>query len=253
MRKILFVLTCIVLIVVPAASAVAFELGVRGIYWFPDLSGDIKVDGDGISGTTLDLDDDLGLEEEFYPVLEIFTGIGKHHLSISYYNADYSASKSLNKDIYFNGKLFNINTLVESSLEYDVYDFMYQYDLLDLENILAGFSLGLVGKIKYFEGDVQLKSAGETTAEDFSEPIPLLGINFHVGLVADLLEARVLATGMGYSDGNLFDGQVEISITPLPFIDIHGGYRLFRIDVETDDITLDYETSGPYVSLTLSF
>ncbi len=253
MRKIVFVLTCNFLIIAMAVPAVAFELGVRGIYWFPGFSGDVKVDGDGIVGTTLDLEDDLGLEDESYPVIEIFTGIGKHHLSISFYNADYSASKTLNKDIYFNGKLFNVNTLVESSLEYDVYDFMYQYDLLDLENILAGFSLGLVGKIKYFEGDVQLKSGIETTTEDFSEPIPLLGINFHVGLIADLLEARILATGMGYSDGNLFDGQAEVSITPLPFIDIHGGYRLFRIDVETDDVTLDYETSGPYVSLTLSF
>lgn len=253
MRKILGVLTCMVFLIAMAAPAMAFELGVRGTYWFPEIDGDIQVDGDGVPGTRLDLEHDLGLEKESYPVIEIFAGIGKHHVSLSYYNADYSGSKVLDKNIYFNGKLFNTTTLVETRLEYDVYDFMYQYDLLDLENILAGFSLGLVGKIKYFDGDVRLNSAIETATEDFSEAIPLLGLNFHVGLIADLLEARILAAGMGYSDGNLFDGQVEVSITPLPFIDIHGGYRMFRIDAETSDVTLDYETSGPYVTLTISF
>ncbi len=253
MRKFLFFMTCVVLIIAMTVPAMAFELGVRGTYWFPDISGDVKVDGDGIRGTTLDLEGDLGLEEESYPVIEIFAGIGKHHLSLSHYNADYSARNTLNKDIYFDGKLFNINTVVETSLEYEVYDFMYQYDLLDLENILAGFSLGLVGKIKYFDGEVHLKSAVASASEDFSEPIPMLGVNFHVGLIADLLEARILATGMGYNDGNLFDGQAEVSVTPFPFIDIHGGYRMFMIDVETSDATLDYETSGPYVTLTISF
>ena len=45
----------------------------------------------------------------------------------------------------------------------------------------------------------------------------------------------------------------EISWTPFPFIDIHGGYKTFAIDIDEDDVILDYDTSGPYVALTLSF
>jgi hypothetical protein len=132
---------------------------------------------------------------------------------------------------------------------------MYQYDLLDLENILAGFSLGAVGRIKLFDGEVEIKSftPPESESESFTAPIPMLGLNLHLGILADLLEARVLATGMGYGGGTIFDGQAEISLTPFPFLDIHGGYRIFSIDVDADDVEFDYDTSGPYAAVTLSF
>jgi hypothetical protein len=63
----------------------------------------------------------------------------------------------------------------------------------------------------------------------------------------------VLVTGIGYSDNKVFDGQAEISLTPFPFLDIHGGYRFLKIDVEEDDVKLDFENPGFYVALTVSF
>ena len=144
----------------------AFEQGIRGYYWFPELSGVIRVDGAGIVGAELDLEDDLGLDNESYPVVEVFARIGKHHLSLAFYNLDYDGDSVLSKDI---------------------------------------------------------------------------------------LEARVLVTGIGYSDNTAFDGEAEISLTPFPFLDIHGGYRLLKIDVEEDDVKFDFDNSGLYVALTVSF
>ena len=63
----------------------------------------------------------------------------------------------------------------------------------------------------------------------------------------------VLVTGMGYSGNTVFDGLAEISLTPFPFLDIHGGYHFFIIDVDEDDAAFDYDNSGPYVALTVSF
>jgi hypothetical protein len=42
----------------------AFELGVRGYYWFPKLSCDVRVDDAGIVGTELDLEDDVTFDFE---------------------------------------------------------------------------------------------------------------------------------------------------------------------------------------------
>ena len=231
----------------------AFELGVRGYYWFPELSGVIRVDDAGIVGTELDLEDDLGLDNESYPVVESFAGIGKHHLSLAYYNLDYDGDTVLTKDIYFNGELFHANERVVSNLKYDNYDVMYRYDLIDLENFLAGGSLGLVARVMVFDGSTSIASATVTTKEDFTAPIPMVGANFHVGILKDILEARVLVTGIGYSDNTAFDGQAEISLTPFPFMDIHGGYRFLKIDVEEDDVKFDFDNSGLYVALTVSF
>ncbi len=253
MRKALLFTIVVAVLMGMSIPAMAFEVGVRGYYWFPGLSGDLRVDGNGVTGTTLDLENDLGMENKSYPVIEIFGGLGNHHLSFSYYSADYEGSKTLNKTINFNGVTYTANTLVNTSLEYDVYDFMYQYDLLDMENILAGFSLGLVGKVKLFDGNVSVKSTTLSTNQDFTVPIPMLGLNLHMGILADILEARLLVTGIGYGGGTVFDSQADISYTPFPFLDIHGGYRLFTLDVVTDDVQADYSTSGPYMAITISF
>lgn len=253
MKRAFLWVICFVAVLGMAVSAQAFEIGVRGYYWFPDFSGRVKVDAGGIPGTNIDFENDLGVDNEYYPVIEAFLGAGKHHLSAAYYKADYSGSSTLTRDIAFNGVTFPVSTLVASSLEYNVYDVMYQYDLIDLENFLAGGSLGLVGRVEVFDGDVAIKSTLLTEEVGFTAPVPMLGLNLHVGILADILEARVLATGMSYGGGAVLDGLAEISLTPFPFIDIHGGYRLFTIDADVDDVEFDYDTSGPYVAVTLSF
>jgi hypothetical protein len=250
MLKLLLKVAVTVMVIGMAIPAGAFELGVRGQYWFPDLQGDLQVDNSGVVGTKLDLREDLGIDNESYPVLEIYAGAGRHLLTFSYYEANYEGSQNLN-NIVFNGEIFN--GLVDSKIDYKSYDLMYQYDIVDWENILAGFSLGIVARVKYLEGEVGLASGTQATKEDFTAPIPLLGANFHMGLLADILEARVLLTGMGYSDGNCIDGQVDVSLTPLPFLDISAGYRLFYLDADIDDINFDFGTAGPYVGLTIGF
>ena len=231
----------------------AFELGVRGYYWFPELSGVMRVDDAGIVGTEINLEDDLDIDNESYPVVEMFAGIGKHHLSLAFYNLDYDGDNVLTKDIYFDGKLFQTNERVVSGLEYDNYDVMYRYDLIDLENFLAGGSLGLVARLMVFDGSASITSATVTAKKDFTAPVPLAGAHFHVGILKDLIEARILVTGMQYKDNTAFDGQAEISLTPFPFLDIHGGYRFFKINVDEDDVKFDIDNSGLYVGLTLSF
>jgi len=124
---------------------------------------------------------------------------------------------------------------------------------VDLENMLAGFSLGGVFQVKYLDGEVSLKTTGLDEKEDFTLPIPMVGLNLHIGLISDILEARLRGTAMTYSGNNIYEVMADISWTPLPFIDIHGGYKTFVIDIDEDDVIFDYDMSGPYVALTISF
>jgi len=255
MKKTWLWAVCLVALLGVAMPSQAFEACLRGDYWFPELSGDLRVDAEGITGTSLDLESDLGLDDESYPVVGAFVGLGNHHLRGRYYNADYSGTRILTEDITFNGETYAADERITSSLEYDVYDFMYQYDLLDFENVLAGFTLGIVGRVEVFDGDVEIRSetVDKVERESFTAAVPMVGLSLHIGLLADWLEGRVLATGMSYSDGTLFDGQAEVSFTPFPFMDIHGGYRFLAMDVDVDDVEFNYDNVGPYVALTLGF
>jgi outer membrane protein len=240
------------LVLMPLASS-AFEIGARGYYWFPSLDGKVRVDEAGSIGDTLDFENDLAIQDEDYPSGEVFVGAGKHHLDLGYTKVDYSGSNVLNRTIIFNGETYPVSSLVSSSIEYKMIDFHYQYDFINLENALAGFSLGGVFQVKYLDGEVTLKTTGLDEKEDFTLPIPMVGLNLHIGIIADILEARVRGTAMTYSGNSMYELVGDISWTPFPFIGIHGGYKTFVIDVDEEDVLLDYDMSGPYAAITISF
>ena len=239
-------------------QAGAFEIGARGYYWFPSLTADLQVDKDGITGTQVNLKDDLGIGNESFPSIEAFAGIGKHHVSVMYTQFHYSGSKYITKSVNFAGKTYSANALVESDLKTKMLDLEYQYDLINLENILAGFSIGIIGKIKYIDGEAGMKSSTPGSQfnvnETFTAPVPMLGIGAHIGLIKNILEARVKAAGMGYSGNVFYDALADISVTPFPFLDIHAGYRVMRLKIDgISDVYGDLKFSGPYAALTLSF
>ncbi len=253
MKKTCLTLGLVLAICVLPVSSLAFDVGVRGYYWFPTLDGTVKVDEAGVVGTDIDFEQDLGIEDEDYPSFEIFLGSGNHHLSLAYTGIDYSGSKTLTRSIIFNGQTYSASSQVSSSIEYDMLDICYQYDFVNLENILAGFSLGGVLQVKYLDGKVSLKTTGIDEKEDFTIPVPMLGLNLHIGILADVLEARVRGTGIGYSGDVMYEALAEVSWTPFPFMDIHGGYKTFVTDIDEDDVMFDYDMSGAFVGLTLSF
>jgi hypothetical protein len=260
MRRIatLFVLSAVLL---SAHSAAAFEIGAKGAYWLPEFSGTFRLDSNGIVGTPVDLADDLGIKDDNPFFGEVWLWIGDHHLILSGMKVDYSGEEILSRDIIFGGQTFVVGGRAYTSLKYNMLDLAYQYDLIDLENPLGGFSLGPILQVKYLDGKVEVGGDGDVNgvtghveeSETFKFPIPMIGLGTHVGVLANWLELRGRAVGMGYQGDSILDLQGELALTPFPFLDIVGGYRYFSIDVDRDDVLLDYRQSGPYVGAALVF
>ena len=238
-----------------AAPAAAFELGARGLYWFPSLTADIKVDDGGVAGDKINLKDTLGIEDESFPSFEVFLGHKRHRLTVAYTPVSYSGATMLNQKIVFNGQTFTANTPVNSSLDLRMLDADYRYAFLDAENGVAGFSLGLILQVKFIDGEAKIHAPSLQTGSDFSfqVPLPMLGLGAHVGLLSDILALRAKATGIAYSGNYLYEAQADLSFTPFPFVDIHGGYKVIRLKIDYDDLLLDSQFTGPYVGLAVSF
>jgi len=253
MKKIYVVLSLLLAVLLSPVSSLALEIGARGYYWFPSLDGTVKVDEANIVGDTIDFDEDLGIEDENYPSVEVFAGLGNHHVAFIYTDIDYSGRNTLARDIEFAGETYLAQLTVDSSIEYKMMDLYYQYDFVNLENVLGGFSLGGVLQVKYLDGNVGLKTTGIDKKEPFTIPVPMVGLNLHLGILAQILQARLRGTAISYSESTIYELMADISWTPFPFTDIHGGYRKFIIDIGEDDLTFDYDMSGPYVALTVSY
>lgn len=243
------------LILVAAMPVGAFEIGARALYWFPSLDANVKADNAGIAGTNLNLKDDLGVDNESFPIVEVFGGIGRHAISLAYTPIDYSGSKTLAIPINFNGKTFTVGQKVDTDLELKMLDFQYRYKFLDVENILAGFSLAAIGQIKYIDGLASISdpATGSKAEYTLKVPIPMLGAGAHVGILAGILEARAQLTGAFYSGNYLYEGLADFAFTPFPLIAINAGYKILHVKIDHNDFFLDSTFSGPYVGVTVSF
>lgn len=241
----------LVLLLFGALPVGAFEIGARASYWFPAFKTDMKADHAGITGDKVNLKDNLGVGTEAFPSIEAFGGLGDHHLSLAYTPVSYSGETTLVNPVKFNGQTFIGR--VDTDLKLRMLDLEYRYTFLDMENILAGFSLDAIGKIKYIDGEA--KMASSTSKADFTVrvPIPMIGLGAHIGLLADLLEARAKVTGVAFEDNYLYEATADLSLTPFPFLDIHAGYKVIRLRVDRKEVFLDSQFTGPYVGLTVSF
>jgi len=239
-----------------ANIAQALELGARGYYWFPAFSATQRVDTSSMQGTEFDVKNALGVSNQYFWSGEIYGGIGKHHLSAMYTPMKYTSDTTLTSAINFGGTNFTANTAVNYNLDFYMMDVKYLYDIINMENILAGFSVGPMVQVKYVSGSTELKAptiAGQDVKQSFSAPIPMVGLGAHIGLIANILEARAQVTGMGYSGNLVIEALADISVTPFPFVDIHGGYKYIGLKIDRFDYYMDATFSGPYVALTVGF
>lgn len=233
--------------------AFALEFGARGYYWFPEFKSDLRLNSSGSTGTEFNLKDTFDLSNKGIPSVEAYAGIGKHHFSLMYTEVKYSGTQTLSSPITFGGKAYSGN--VSGDFNFRMIDAEYQIDLLNFENLLAGFSIGAIGKVKYFEGEAKLNNAAQgETSQTFRLPIPMVGVGAHLGIIANILEARAKFTGMGYSGNYIYEGLADISVTPFPFLDIHGGYRVIGVKVDNvSDVTAKTMFQGPFVALTIGW
>ncbi len=240
-------------IAAPAFALPGVEAGVRGYYWLPDLSGKVQTFTPPVTGTQFDVKDDLGVEDENFFAGEAFVRFGRVHLRAGYTPVSYDGSKTLTRQIVFNGVTFNVGDHVVSSLDAKMLDGDVQIDLLRPDAIAASFNLGVIVKVKYVDGSVELTSAGASETRNFKAPLPMAGLAAGVGAFKNLLRADARVTGIAYSGNHMYEADVYASIAPFPFFRIQGGYRYIDLKVDKDDIVAELKLKGPYAGAQVSF
>ena len=255
MRRIFQVVTVAAGILLMAGSAFAasgFEVGARGAYWFPKLTGSAQTNATG--DTRFDFKDTLGVKDENIPFGEAFLRLGSTTLRVGYTQFTFDGNKELTQTVVFNGKTYSASDNVSSSLDMKMLDGDVQFDFLRPDVGVAGFNLGLLLKVKYVDGKVELRSVSQgATLKDFKAPIPMIGAAAGVGFLKDMVRVDARAAGIAYSGNHLYDADAYASFAPLPFVRIQGGYRYIDLKIDKDGTLGTFKLKGPYVGAQLSF
>jgi len=237
----------------PASALPGFEAGVRGMYWFPDLSATAQTIIAGMPETKINLKDDLGMDDENFPSGEAFLRFGRVHFRIGYIRISYDGSETLSQEIEFNGQIFPANDNVISSLDLKMLDAEVQVDILRPDFVTANFYLGLIGKVKYVDLDLELSSTALTEKEDFQIPVPMVGLAMGAGFLNDSLRFDARVSGMAYSGNHFYEADAFASVVPFSFLRIQGGYRYLELKADENNLLADVDLKGPYIGAQLSF
>ena len=238
---------------IPAHALPGVEVGARGMYWFPELSGTVQTTDPVIGGTEFNVTDELGIGDENFPSGEIFLRAGRVTFRVGYTPVEFDGNRQLSREIRFGDQIFSVNDNVISHLDLKMIDGEVQFDLLRPDVAAVSINLGLIAKVKYVDGTVELQDSFSTETRDFKAPIPMVGLAAGVGFLKNMVRADARVAGIAYSGNHLFEGDAYASFAPFPFFRVQGGYRLIDLKIDEDDILAKLKLKGPYIGAQISF
>ena len=197
------------------------------------------------NGTELDLEGDLGLEEDVDELRgEILLRTGdRSHLTLDYVAFDRSASRTLGRTIQVGDLVFRGDLDVTSEVESRFAALGWRYDFLadPASELGLSFSVAYVSIEAGITGSVRIggTTVSATEADDAEGPVPMLGLHgaywfgdrFRLSGAARYLEISDLD---GWS-GSTLDFQARFDWFFLENLGVGVGYSGTDIDVEFDD------------------
>jgi len=221
-------------------------------YWFTTFSDSLQISSGSVTGTNINLIDDLNIDDK----KNFFDGrvtleLGSHKLRYGLMPLSWDGTKVLNQSIVFNGQTYTASTTVDTKLKADYHRLGYEYDFIDL----LDNKVGVIVELKYFDADARLSapSIGLNESGTLKAPIPTVGVTAQAGLPF-LINVGGEITGISAgSKIYLVDAEAGINFKPAPFVVLSGGYRILKFHVESSNDKVDLTLKGPFVMLRANF
>jgi hypothetical protein len=230
---------------------------------FTDFDTSVQVGGEVGPGTPIDLEDDLGLDDDdatlFAAVRWRFAR--KHSMTLAYLSLDRDGEENITKQIEFGDEVFDIGLDLQSFFDYNLIDLSYNYRFIQKERFDIGFSVG-ISAIDYEMGLLAESAGGAADIEEREDeqyPIPSVGL----GVAFRMSEKWVLRTGVKYFeygeddwDGSLGIYDLDLEWYPWKHVGFGIGYNRFSVEYEEDGedpVDIDYEYDGVLARAIFSF
>jgi hypothetical protein len=234
------------------AESEKFEAEAR--YWFTDLESKASVTSSGVTGTDIDLKDDLGIGDENLLEARLAWNTGPNSkIKFAYTQVGYSGSKNVDKTITFEGKTYTVGTNVESDLDIQYLRLGWAWQFINLAEGKVKLGTLLDVKALMLEASLDAPSLGFSESADFAGALPTVGLVLDLNPIEKVnLFAEV--SGLTAGDyGYFIDTEFGIKLTPMKNFSFSAGYRIFDMKFENDPDYAELTISGPFIGGTLKF
>jgi hypothetical protein len=221
--------------------------------------------GETLEGTLINLETDLGLEDE--RTLQRYAlqwrPFARHELSLMMFSAPREGVRQIDREIVFRDEVYPVSALVSSEFDLDYASATYTYWARRTDRSGLGISLG-VANIALDASVTATNPIGSVTITETAEtdaPIALVGAQGRVAFANQLHGEASIATLPRVTiedySGTALTGSAKLEWRPIRWIGVGASYNYFRLDVDVEaaDLsgTLDMTIQGPEVFVRLAF
>jgi len=253
MQRFTTILSAILLLLLIPSPALARSnrLKLNLSAWPASLSGVEQVNDGGATGTSIDLEDTLGLESETFPELHVqLKLLGPARLVGSYYSTGYQGSETLTQSVTFNGTTYSSSEEVDSDVDLSVGRILFSFSPLNLKRLNLGLMIG--ADLMQVDASLSSSLTGDEN-KSFTAPVPVVGVNLTVQPIDKLalyFEVSGLSVNIGDVDASIMDGIFRAEYYFLPWFALTGGYRVFDFDVTEEDFgRVNFKQDGVQLGL----
>jgi outer membrane protein len=233
-------------------------ISLKAGYLMLSPEGRFAVDGNTLSGTPIDLEDDLGFDDSEDYFVEGALNLGPFRLAISYLPLEFSGSGTLSQPIVFNDQTFDVSATTSSEVKLDIIDAGLTWNIINIDDLPARIQIGPELAVKYVDVDLSMTGVEASSGLSISEtdsaqvPIPTIGARARISF-SDFIGLVGRIGYMEYQDNSFLDAEAQIEFSPIPLVGIFGGYRYFDLQIDDSDIYVDAQFSGPFAGALVRF
>lgn len=242
-------------------------IGAGAEIWSAEVDGSITSGIDfSVGDQPVSLDGILGLNQaEETPVYNATIQLPNIWIEGRYFNLDYDDRTTLDTEIDFLGETFSIGTEVDSELELDLASVEVKFGIFETPEIefVPQLQVGGIVGATFINLDASVSALPPFSAavdEDLNGGTPTVGGIAVVrlplgGEIALFADAEVSGIDIDYDEyeGSFLDLRARIGVELTPFATVGGGYQLYEIDFEDDDLVADFSADGFFLFLDVGF
>lgn len=232
-----------------------YRVEISGGLWRPAPHGTVASEQFGIAGSQIDFVSDLDFTTINFGDGRLVLRPGrKHKLRVQYTPVSYSTEATLDRDIVFNGILYPVNVPVNSTFDWKVWRFGYEFDFIYTDR---GY-LGLLLEGRYTQMGASLTSPVSAESTKARAPLPAIGAVARVyplpilSITAEVSGLKIPEIDEKY-EANYADIDVYGTLSVTRNFGVQAGWRRMTTFLKIEDDQGDIKFQGFWLGGTIRF
>ncbi len=204
------------------------------------------------TGSQINMDGDLNFYNSGQVTAELSIKQGNSLFSLGIIPIKFGGAGTLQRTLEYNGQNFVAGTVTQSSLQANIFDLGYSYNLLN-NDTPSRLQLGLEATAKIINVKTNLSSGGTATSnKSATVVIPTVGLRGNIA-VTEFIGLNGRVGYLGYAGNTFTDFDTQIEFSPQPRVGVYAGYRYLKMKLDSKGVLADVTFRGPYAGAFLRF